>query len=157
MSYNGDDFENLGDLDIEGIAREELFKISIQFQTKWQDRLLDAGWKNTGEAINDITVEPQAEGSTSYTIGGDVIQLAISEFGRSPGSFPPPDAMGQWVHEQQSLPNKGDDEFDNVVFLVSRAVAENGIEPIMGGRNTWHELEGEYERRVSERVERELR
>jgi len=146
-TYDGDEFsETDPESRIREVAQSEIFEQAIQFQRKWRNNLRDAGWVNTGEAVNDITVEPPREGSDSYRIGGDVVQLLISEFGRRPGAkAPPPGPLGEWVNEQAGLPSKGDDNFDNVVYLIGQSIAENGIEPVRGGRNAWKEMEDLYE------------
>ena len=165
--YDGDDFAELDELDLDQIAREELFKHAIDFQEQWQDNLLEGvgylgnrpegPYKNTGEAINDVTLEPQSEGATSYKIGGDVVQLAVAEFGRvpSPGSPPPFDAIADWAREKQLTPDEGQ-TFDEMVDAIRFNIADRGLPAFAPGRAAFFELEGEYERRVSERVEREL-
>ena len=154
MSYEGDDFADIPeDSRIQEVAREEVFKQAIRFQERWQDLLREAGWVNTGETLNDITLEPQRQGSDSYRVGGDRTALLISEFGRRPGAkAPPPDKLGQWVHEQQGLPNKGDDEFDTTVYLIGQSIAENGIEPVQAGRRAFQNVEGVYEQNVERRL-----
>ena len=152
MVYEGDDFEDIDpESRIREVAQEELFNQAVQFQRKWRNNLRDAGWFNDGEAVNDITIDPQREGSDSYRIGGDVIQLLISEFGRRPGApMPPEEPIADWVNEQSGMPSRGADNFDDVVFLVRRAIGENGIEPVAGGRRAWKDLEDLYEESVEE-------
>jgi len=167
MTYSGDDFADIPeDSRIQEVAQSEIFNQSIRFQNEWQDLLLSAGWQNTGEGINSITIEPQREGSDSYTIGSDKIQILISEFGRRPGAkAPPPDSLSDWVHEQEGLLNRGETEmrdfgdgpvevtFDTVVYLIGQAIAENGIEPIQAGRRAWQNVAGEYEQNVERRLQ----
>jgi len=145
--YDGSDFEDVSpESRIREVAQEELFNQAVQFQRKWRNNLRDAGWVNTGDSIEDISLEPPREGSDSYRVGGDLIQLLISEFGRRPGAkMPPEDDISQWVHEQAGMPSEGDDDFDNVVFLVRRSIAENGIEPTRAARRAWKQMEDLYE------------
>ena len=166
MTYSGDDFADLPeDSRIREVAQEEVFNQSVRFQNEWQDLLKEAGWFNTGETLNDITLEPPRQGSDSYRVGGDRTALLISEFGRRPGAkAPPPDKLGQWVHEQEGLLNRGETEtrdfgdgpvtvtFDTVVYLIGQAIAENGIEPIQAGRRAWKNVEGEYEKNVERKL-----
>ena len=115
--------------------------------------MLDEGWVNTGETVNSIVVQPAREGADSYTVGTDKIAALIAEFGRRPGAkAPPPDDLGEWVNEQSGMPNRGDDDFDSVVYLVGQSIAENGIDAIMPARRAWDQVDGEYEERVSERL-----
>jgi len=152
MTYDGSDFQELDDVPIQEIAREELFKASINTQNLWQDILDNYGWRNDGEAINDITVDPQREGADSYTVGGDVIQLIIAEYGRRPGApMPPHEPIADWVNEQSSMPSKGDERFDGVVFLVRREIAENGIRAIGAGREAFRRESENAKQRVEKR------
>lgn len=166
MTYSGDDFADIPeDSRIREVAQSEVFNQSVRFQNEWQNILLDAGWQSTGEGINSITIDPQREGSDSYTIGSDKIQILISEFGRRPGAKPPPpDSLADWVHEQEGLLNRGETEtrdfgdgpvtvtFDAVVYLIGQAIAENGIAPIQAARRAWKNVDGEYEKNVERKL-----
>lgn len=143
-------------VDIEGIASEEIFKAAVRTQNTWRENLRREGWVNTGEAVNDITIDPQQEGADAYTVGGDVIQLAIAEFGRAPGSFPPPSAIGEWVNEQAGMPNKGDSEFDSVVYAVSKSIAESGISGFRPGTRAFREESEKVADRIQQRIEEQL-
>jgi len=147
MPYDGDDFESISDESpIREVAQEELFSLAVRFQRRWREILRDEGFVNTGEAISDITIQPQREGSDSYRIGGDVVQLFIAEFGRRPGAkMPPEEPLRDWVSEQSGMPSRGDDDFDNTVFLVRRSIAENGIPAIRAARRAWADVEDGYE------------
>ena len=152
-TYDGDDFADLpSESRIREVAQEELFSQANSFKTAWEDIVIEE-WFNDGEAANDITITPPREGADSYTVGGDVIQLLIAEFGRRPGAtMPPEQPIVEWVNEQAEMPSRGDDDFDSVVFLVRRAIGENGIEPIMPARRAWDQVDGEYEERVADRL-----
>jgi len=153
-TYDGDDFAELSEESrIREVAREELFKTAVRFQTRWQDLLIEAEWNNTGEGINSITLTPQREGADSYTVGSDKIQILIAEFGRRPGAAPPPpDAIAPWVNEQSGLPSRGEEDFESVVYLVGQSIAENGIEAIAAGRRAFDGMGDAYEERVAERL-----
>ena len=150
MSYDGDDFAEMKDKDIEKIALKEAEKQAIRFQTEWQDNMIEADYKNTGEAINSITVERIPDG---FRIGTDKIQAIVGEFGRSPGTFPNVNALAEWVNEQTGLPDRGDSDFDNAVYNIGKQIAEEGLPPYRFARSAWENLEDEYEQRVQERLE----
>jgi hypothetical protein len=154
-AYDGEDFAELDtDSQIQQIAEEEVFNLSVRFKNEWQDILIDANWSNTGEGINSITLTPQREGATSYVVGSDKIQILIAEFGRRPGAkMPPAEPLREWVAEQAGLPNKGDDGFDGTVFVIRRAIAENGIEPLMAGRRAFARVEDSYVENVQRRLD----
>jgi len=155
MSYDGSDFSEMPEESrIREVAQEELFKQANRFKTEWQDIMLDEGYVNTGETVNSITTAPSREGADSYTVGTDKIAALIAEFGRRPGAaMPPEEPIADWVNEQSGMPSRGDDDFDNVVFLVRRSIGENGIDAIMPARRAWEEVEGGYEEAVSKRLE----
>ena len=133
-TYDGDDFESLDGVDIEGIAIEEAQQAGVRMQNNWIDNLFEGvgfegrhkhgSYKNLGEAINKINLEMTSTGSR---VGTDVIQTIIAEFGRRPGAaMPPHDDIAKWVHEKQ-IASKGDDDFDGIVFVIRRAIAERGL------------------------------
>lgn len=128
-------------IDIEGMASEEVFKAATRGLTAWKDNLTTGTgalghrrpWVNTGEARADLTMTPESPGSLEYTVGGDVVQLWIAEFGRSPNNtMPPYDAIADWVAEK-GIATRGSPGFDGVVFLVRRAIARDGIKPFAPG------------------------
>jgi len=164
MAYDGSEFQELDDVPIQQIARDEVFRASVNTQNLWKQILDDYGWRNDGEAINDITIDPQAEGAESYTVGGDVVQLLIAEYGRRPGAaMPPHEPIADWVHEQSSMPNKGEIttmnfgdgpqevSFDSFVFIVRRSIAENGIRAIGAGREAFRRESENAKQRVEKR------
>ncbi|UBF23466.1 Mu gpG-like protein [Halorubrum tailed virus 28] len=157
MSYDGSDFSEMpAESRIREVAQSELFKQATRFQNEWQDIMLDEGYVNTGETVNSIVVKPSREGADSYTVGTDKIAALIAEFGRRPGAaMPPEEPIADWVNEQSGMPSRGEEDFDNVVFLVRRSIAENGIEAFMPARRAWENVEGKYEENVSKRLSEE--
>lgn len=125
----------LPEIDYSRLISEGLWVSAERLRQQWQDNL-DEGkgavgdhgrpYVATGEAINDVTVDPALPGSQEYLIGGDVIQLAIAEFGRAPGSPPPFDAIAQWAREIQLAPHEGD-TFDDMVNAIRFAIARRGL------------------------------
>lgn len=151
------------DADLEQIASEEAFKAAIRTQRVWRKNL-DEGkgavgshprsYRNTGEAAGDITIEPQSEGATEYRVGGDVVQLAVAEFGRvpTPGSPPPFDAIADWARERGLRPEEGQ-SFEEMVDAIRWSIADNGLEPFAPGRLAAQEVGPTYEENVRERIE----
>jgi len=146
MAYDGSEFQELDDVPIQQIARDEIFKAAIRTQETWRAILDEAGWVDEGNAKADITISPQGQGADEYEVGGDIIQLIIAEYGRRPGApMPPHKPIAEWVHRQAGMPSQGDDGFDNTVFNVRQHIAENGLEPIRAGARAF--------RRESERAQ----
>lgn len=126
----------LPEIDYSRLISEGLWISAERLRQQWQDNLEEGKgavgdhgrpYVGTSEALNDVTVDPAMPGSFSYLIGGDVIQLAIAEFGRAPGSSPPPtDAIAQWAREAQLVPHEGE-TFDQMVESIRWAVAKRGL------------------------------
>lgn len=125
-------------LDYERLAEDALDTVSVETQTNWVDNMLDAEYRNTGDTVNSITIERVSR--LRRLVGSDRIAALIGELGRAPGAgHPPPDALGDWVHEQSGLPDRGETvdwefdgetqtvTFDQVVFLIGRSIDRDGL------------------------------
>jgi hypothetical protein len=132
------DVEEYEGVDLEEITDDALDTVSVETQNNWQDNMNEAGYRNTGETINSITWEETRR--FVRRVGSDRIAALIGELGRAPGAgHPPPDALGDWVHEQADLPDRGETvewtfdgevqevTFDQAVYLVGRAINETGL------------------------------
>ena len=154
-------------LDIDKITADALDATAVDVQTNWQEAMSRAGYRNTGETINSITVATPEE--FVRRIGSDRVAALIGELGRAPGAgHPPPDELGDWVDEQADLPSRGETvewefadgtqevSFDQVVYLIGRAINESGLPAYHFGRDAAREardLDAEIERRLTEAVE----
>lgn len=148
-------------IDFERLAREELEKHAIRVQASWRENLSNGEgaegshggeYRNTGEAINDLTFE--FSGDLEVTVGGDVIQLAVAEFGRAPGSVPPREPIERWAREKGLQPEDGD--FDSMVDAIRFSIGENGLEPFAPGTAAALEHRGELEQNLSDRISDEI-
>ena len=141
-------------IDVLEIASEELFKHAARVMNSWRDNLRrgeGAGgshgspFVNSGEAANDVTVDPPREGELEYVVGGDVIQLLIAEWGRAPGSMPPPEPIEDWMREQLG-------ESDPEPFPVQKHIEEQGIEGFEPARGADEEHRDELSENVADRL-----
>lgn len=160
-----DEYEGLvdGDKGIDQIASEEAFKAAIDTQKAWRDNL-DRGrgaigthpraYRNTGEAIGSITVEPKREGEELYIVGSSKVQVAVAEDGRvpTPGSPPPFDAISDWARERGLNPDEGQTWME-MVNAIRWSIAEEGLPPFGPGRLAAHEVGSKYSERVETRIE----
>lgn len=165
----GDSFEVEANVDYEGIdypqiAEEELDKASVRTTNTWQEKMAEAGYKNTGDTINSITWESPAQ--FERVIGSDRMAALVGEFGRRPGAgHPPPDAIADWVHDQAGLPNRGETAewdfgdgpetvtFDTVVFLIGKGINENGLPAHNFGQKALREEGPRLEEGLAERLQ----
>lgn len=160
-------------LDIEGITDDGLDAVATDAQEGWRDNMADAGYRNTGESIRSISIETPEQ--FVRLVGSDRIAVLIGEFGRPPGAgHPPPDELGDWVHEQAGLPSRGGSvewtfdtwsagegtthtvSFDQVVYIIGRAINERGLEAHHFGERAARDardLDEELERRLQAALE----
>lgn len=161
-------------IEVERIAREETFKAAVRTQNQWRENLdkgkgalgrhgryresgtSDTQFRNTGEAVNDITVTP-AEPSLEHFVGGDVIQLAIAEFGRvpSPNSPPPYQAIADWAREKGLQPDQGE-TFEEMVDAIRWAIADRGIPGFAPARLAAQQVGPEFEENTIRRLNEEI-
>lgn len=149
-------------IDVEGIAQEELDRAGVNTVTAWQDNMLEADYRATGDTVNSITMESPED--FVRLIGSDRIAALIGEKGRAPGKMPPHVDIADWVHEKPGLPNRGETvewdfgdgptpvTFDQVVFLIRRAIAENGLPAYHFGERAFREEAPKFEERLVERL-----
>jgi hypothetical protein len=64
----------------------------------------------------------------------------VIEFGRQPGSMPPPAALKRWVHLKLGVPKE---EEASVAFLVARAIAKRGTKPQQPLFRSWQKNEAQ--------------
>jgi hypothetical protein len=153
-------------VDFERITENALDSVAVEVQNNWQDGMDQAGYRNTGETINSITIESPEQ--FVRLIGSDKTAALIGEVGRAPGAgHPPPDRLGDWVHEQAGLPDRGGSvewsfggetqtvTFDQAVFLIGRSINENGLEPHHFGERAANDATP-LDEEIAERIEMAL-
>lgn len=161
------DIDTYDGIRIVEIAEDELDKAAVDTVNAWVDNMLEAGYKNTGDTANSITWESPEQ--YVRVVGSDRVAALIGEFGRAPGSGqPPPDALGDWVHEQTGLPNRGGSvewdfgdgpvevDFDQAVYLIGKGIDESGLPAHRFGWRAFQEVAAEYEARVVDRLNDEI-
>lgn len=155
------DFEPYEGLPIREISQDELEKQAIRVQATWRKNLRKGQgaegshggpYVNTGEAVNDVVYE--FTGDLEVRIGGDVIQLAVAEFGRAPGSPPPFDAIERWAREKGLQPEEG--SFDEMVDAIRWSIAKHGLEPFAPATGAANSHRGELPQRINARLQEEL-
>jgi len=161
------DIDAYDGVDAERIAREELDRVAVNTVTAWQDNMDQAGYRATGDTINSITFESPEE--FVRLVGSDRIAALIGEKGRAPGAgHPDVEALSDWVHERPGLPNRGETvewdfgggpttvSFDQTVYLIGRAIDENGLAAHHFGERALREEGPAFEERLVERLQAAL-
>ncbi len=164
MSMEVDVEDGLDNIDLNQVIKKTLFKTAIKCKNEYQtnirkgigaDGFHDHPFVDTGEALNDITVEPQGP-AHAFNVGGDVIQLAIAEFGRSPGSAMPPDKpIRRWAHRKGLTPREGQ-TFDRMVYGIRKSIGRKGIEGFAPARLAAIRTKDKMQRDFKEQVNNEI-
>lgn len=151
-------------LDFEKAAREALEEVAIKTQNEWIENLErgegangnhGSPYVNTGEAVNDITVEWLD--ALTVVVGGDVVQLAVAEDGRvpTPGSPPPYEPIADWAREKGLEPDDGQ-SFEDMVDAIRFSIADQGLEGFAPGQAAVNAVAGELEDRTRRKVEQQM-
>ena len=141
-TYDGDDFESLEDVPLEEIAIEEAQQAGVRMQNNWIDNLFEGvgfegrhehgEYHDQGEAVNEVNLELTSDGAR---VGTNAVQVLIAEFGRRPGAaMPPHEPIAEWVR-RKGIASPGEVQerdgveytFDDIVFLIRRKIADEGL------------------------------
>lgn len=116
-----------------------------QIIDSYRRKLNEGGSNATGLLGNSLATTVNAED------GIYEVQLNIQEYwkyleyGRLPGSFPNIDAIRKWIQVKPVLPTPSKDgkipTIEQLTFLISRKIAEKGIEPRYYLNNTLDEID----------------
>ncbi|AXR81497.1 hypothetical protein [Natrarchaeobaculum sulfurireducens] len=152
-------------IDVEGSAERALFKTAMRAKNRYADNVHQGrgadgnhtgGFVDRGEAMNSITISPQQDNATEYTVGGSAVQLLIAEFGRAPNNtMPPHQPISEWARRVGLEPSEGQD-WDDMIYAIRKKIAEDGIQGFAPARLTAHEMRGEAEQIARQEVQSEL-
>ena len=136
--------------DLERINEKEFMKAGINTQKEWQDNMRSAGWVNTGETVNSITVRRKGR---TVEVGSSKISALIHEYGRAPdNTIPPEDPIKDWVKDV-GIASPSDEDFDSVVWAVRMSIAREGIEGSYSGNKAFRKVSEELFDRLSNRLD----
>jgi len=104
-----------------------------------QRTLIDEGKIDTGTMLKTANVNRKfLEKEIVYpALYSDVI-----EYGRNPGTMPPPMALNKWVRRKLNVSNET--EIRNISFAIATAIKNRGIEPLQFLRNSIDKARGEF-------------
>ena len=147
------EFENLARvLNEYGKAVEELY----------QHNLIEDNATASGELLNSVRYIYES-GDNSYSISLSLLDYwKYVEYGRRPkGKFPPPQAIRNWIEVKAIIPRPLKDgrlpTLNQLTYLISRKIAEEGIEPRNILEKTLEEINNEYEEKISEALTLDLK
>lgn len=113
-------------------VRKVLDEYCAAFKERYKHHLLEDDKKATGVLISSV--------ETSLKFGGTRIDVVLNvadyyryvENGRKPGKFPPIAKIKQWIKDKPVIPRPDKDgrlpTENQLSFLISRSIANNGIE-----------------------------
>lgn len=132
----------------------------------YRRKLNEGGSNATGLLGNSLTTQVNAEDGI-YEVTLQIQDYwKYLEYGRLPGTFPNIDAIRKWIQVKPVLPTPSSNgkipTLEQLTFLISRKIAEKGIEPRYYLNNTLDEidltpLEEGITRSLAKQLDNELR
>lgn len=111
----------------------------------YRRKLYEGGSNATGLLGNSLSTTVNAEDGIYEVVLNIQEYWKYLEYGRLPGSFPNIDAIKKWIQVKPILPtpdrNGKIPTIDQLTFLISRKIAEKGIEPRYYLNNTLDEID----------------
>lgn len=132
----------------------------------YRRKLNEGGSNATGLLGNSLSTTVNAEDGIYEVLLNIQEYWKYLEYGRLPGSFPNIDAIRKWIQVKPVLPtpdrNGKIPTIEQLTFLISRKIAEKGIEPRYYLNNTLDEidltpLEEGITRSLAKQLDNELR
>lgn len=111
----------------------------------YRRKLYEGGSNATGLLGNSLSTTVNAEDGIYEVVLNIQEYWKYLEYGRLPGSFPNIDAIRKWIQVKPILPTPSSNgripTIDQLTFLISRKIAEKGIEPRYYLNNTLDEID----------------
>lgn len=135
--------------------RRVLGEIANEIRNEYQDKLIRDDKIASGHLLNSVEYRVVTD-DRSITV-----ELSLADYykwveeGREPGSFPPPDAILEWIKIKPVLPDgrSGSLPTENqLAYLIGRKIAEEGIEPGYQLRDTMRDLADDIDDRINEAI-----
>lgn len=138
-----------------GNLRRVLGEIANEIRNEYQDKLIRDDKIASGHLLNSVEYEVVTD-DRSITVN-----LSLADYykwveeGREPGSFPPPDAILEWIKVKPVLPDGRSGRLpteQQLAYLIGRKIAEEGIEPGYQLRDTMKDLADDMDDRINEAI-----
>lgn len=102
---------------------EATIKEVEKFNDSIRDALDSKNISNTREAVRSIYIDF----GENFVRSMGIFYLEFLDTGRAPGKFPPKEPIERWVQTKLGL-SPGNSEFDGIVFVIQRKIAQLGTE-----------------------------
>lgn len=133
--------------------RQVLGEYGEALRNQYQDNLIRDGKIATGNLLNSVEYKVEADGrSISLSLKMEEYYKWVEE-GRAPGRFPPPDAIMSWIEMKPIIPDDRTGKLpteNQLAFLISRKIAEEGIPAGHQLRDARADLQEEWEDRIDQ-------
>lgn len=147
-------------LDIKWVTLERVLnELADAFIQEARDNLQGDGSIATGELYDSFEKIIEI-GEDSYSV-----KVSLADYwryvngGRGPGKFPPPDAIRRWIEVKPVEPspiNGRTPTVDQLTFLISRKIAEEGIEPTNFFDKAREDTVRDFEERISLAIQEDV-
>lgn len=148
-------------LDIKWTTLERVLnELADAFIQNARDNLQADGSIATGELYDSFEKIIEI-GEDSYSV-----KVSLADYwryvdgGRGPGKFPPPDAIRSWIEvkpvEIRPMADGRTPSVDQVTFLISRKIAEEGIEPTRFFDRAREDTVRDFEERISLAIQEDV-
>lgn len=140
--------------------KDVLEEYAVKVKDMYQENLAKDNATASGNLINSVKYLLDF-GANKFQVS---LQLAdywkYVEYGRRPGKFPPFNAIKKWIEIKPILPrplsNGKLPTLNQLTFLISRKIAEQGIAPRNILEDTLEDINKEYEEKISEALSMDL-
>lgn len=128
-------------------VREILDEYCEEFGKLYKSKLIADNKKATGNLIESVKTEITVSGTTVSVILNVADYYKWVELGRKPGKFPPIAKIQQWIKDKPIIPREIGGRLPTekqLSYLISRKIANEGIEPGNQLKSTIDELNSIY-------------
>ena len=125
----------------------------------YKRKLNDADKEATDKLIQTLNAEIQFNGLTMKVVLNIQDYWRYVEEGRKPGKFPPIVKIQEWIEQKNILPRQENGKLPttkSLAFLISRKIANEGIEPGKQLEETMNELNKEYEQKFKDALQEDF-
>lgn len=125
----------------------------------YKRKLNEAGKEATDKLIQTLNAEIQFNGLTMKVVLNIQDYWRYVEEGRKPGKFPPIVKIQEWIEQKNILPRQENGKLPttkSLAFLISRKIADEGIEPGKQLEETMAELNKEYEQKFQDALQEDF-
>lgn len=140
--------------------RKVLETIGTETVDAYRDNLTRDNKEASGNLIDSVKYKVEYDEKSIW------VELSLKDYwkwvenGRKPGKFPPPDAIMDWIRIKPVVPDERNGRLPTekqLTFLISRKIAEEGIEPGNQLRDALTDRRKEFEAMIEEAITKDIK